>query len=73
MMPSSVFVLMMPRSVSKIVSTKMMSTGSSTRLFASATAPAVPSCTFCSMNDAGMSLYADRACASTASFKCPVM
>ncbi len=73
MIPSSGLVLMTPRSASKIVSTKMISTGSLTCGLASATAPAVPSCTFCSMNVAGRSLYAVRACASTVSLRCPVM
>ena len=48
------------RSASKIVSTKMMSTGWSTYGCASFTAPAVPSCTFCSMNTAGSGVLRPR-------------
>ena len=49
-MPSASVRFTTERSASKIVSTKMMNTGWSTYGRASATAPAVPSCTFCSMN-----------------------
>jgi hypothetical protein len=72
MMPSASVVLMTDRSASKIVSTKMMSTGWSTYGRASPTAPAVPSCTRCSTNTAGRPM-SSRACASTFSFRCPVM
>ncbi|HMN09584.1 MAG TPA: hypothetical protein PKC83_12455 [Gemmatimonadaceae bacterium] len=72
MIPSASVLLITERSASKMVSTKMMRTGASTCGLASATAPAVPSCTCCSMKTPGMP-KAVRACASTFSLRCPVM
>ena len=53
MIPSASVRLISVRSASKTVSTKMMSTGSCTNGRARLTAPAVPSCTFCSMKRDG--------------------
>ena len=50
MMPSASLVFTIDRSVSKIVSTKMIITGPSMYGSARLTAPAVPSCTACSTN-----------------------
>src|SRR5689334_24777183 len=49
--PSASIVFVTDRSASKIVSTKITSTGWSTYSRASATAPAVPSCTTCSRSE----------------------
>ena len=72
MIPSASIVWITDRSASKIVSTKMISTGWSTYGAASATAPAVPSCTACSMKTESNG-YLPRAYASTLSLRCPVM
>ena len=62
---------MMERSVSKIVSTKMIRTSWSTYGCASLTAPAVPSWTTCSTNTAGSENCVFAYC-STFSFRWPV-
>src|SRR5688572_10115101 len=72
MIPSASARLMSVRSASKTVSTKMINTGPFTWGRARLIAPAVPSCTFCSMKRDGI-LYRARANASTCSLRCPVM